>query len=109
MTGLNPRKDIEPPLEGRALIEAIKQLREGKRQLVSMNTVEIQKVEVFDCGTQADGPFTVLMATLANGSIIGCYLSQPPPERERLGAYANSIPKDQWFNFNPDRPGASGI
>lgn len=109
LTGLNPRKDLEPPLAGQALMAELKRLRGKGTGIFSFDPAQIQEVKVYDCGLISDGPFTVLLATLTNDATVGCYLFEAPPEREKLTEYAINIPVDQWFSFTPDRPSESGV
>lgn len=114
LTGLDPRRDIEPPLTGPELLREIQRLKtKPAKPLPSLAT--IQDVSIFDSGVEGTEqfgyePFTVLVATLSDGSTAGYWLPQSPPDKHELLKFARNLPKNQWFLVKPDLPAsASGI
>lgn len=114
LTGLDPRKDLEPPLTGQELLRAIQRLKtQSVTPFPALAT--IQDVSIFDCGVEGTGefgyePFTVLVATLSDGSTAGYWLPQSPPDKHKLLEFARNLPKNQWFLVKSDLPAsASGI
>lgn len=109
-TGLHPRKDLQPPLCGAALAHEVRRLRQHTEPRATKPT-EFVEVSVYETGRSPgeNEPFTVLQATLSDGSIVGCYLIEGAPEPDKLLEKARSINPTEWFSFNPDKPQESGI
>jgi hypothetical protein len=108
LTGVDPTK-LEPPLTGQTLITEIQRLRRNPKPLV-LNPAVINGVEIYESETDPKKePFTVLTATLTDGSTVGCYVFAHPPEKKELLKYAREIPTDQWFPFDLNQPSASGV
>jgi len=107
LTGVDPKK-LEPPLAGQALIDAINRLRRNPKPL-DLSTTSFKDVEIYERSAPSEEPFMVLTATLTDGSTIGCYVFKHPPEKKQLLEFAQNIPSDQWFTFDPKKPSDSGV
>lgn len=112
-TGINPSKDIEPPLSGCRLQKAVKALKRHPKPdpHASLSPPTIDNAWLYDHGREVEEPFTVVIANFSDGSVQAAYLFQPPPEHDiPLVDFAkNSVPPNSWFPFDPEHPSDSGL
>lgn len=110
LTGLDPRRDLQPPLGGQALSKEVKRRRAGNLPCPPGDPC-IEEVDIWDNGSDADRePFTILTARLSNGKTVATYqFVRLPNTAAEIQALASSLPPSEWFPFDPDHPSEAGI
>lgn len=110
LTGLDPRRDLQPPLAGQALAKEIKRRRSGGQPCPPGNPC-IKEVDIWDCGSDADRePYTIFVAKRSDGSTVASYqFVRSPNTTEEIQTIASSLPPSEWFPFDPEHPSEAGI
>jgi hypothetical protein len=107
LTGIDPRKDLEPPLIGQALLKALRKVRSG--EINTLTGVTIESVSILDSGIEAHEPYFIMQATLSNNKEMVTYQCKPVPHQDMLRETAERVPPSEWIIFDPAHPAESGI
>lgn len=103
MTGLNPRKDIEPPLNGQTLLHEIKRLRSKPDYSHFFAHIEIEEYQIVESGVEGQERYTLVMRRFKDGRnevafVFGCCL-----EPNEVVQTAELIPQENWFGYTEEK------
>ncbi len=103
LTGLNPRKDIEPPLQGAALVKSLKQLRNpipSDGEIFTRNT--IAQYEILETGNASGEQFMLVGRRFEDGRLEATFVFGHRLQPNTVLENIDLIEKDRWVPYTEE-------
>jgi len=103
LTGLDPKKDLEPPLRGQRLAKAIHQLRNPL--LPSGDIFQLNKpiaYEMLESGVEAEEKYTLVGRRFEDGRLEAAFVFGVCLEPNKIAEFAEMISPRFWIPYTEE-------